>query len=125
MRRRRAFTESEKTEIWNRIEAGQTPASVAALLGRYPSAIRALQQASGGVRHEPKRRRAGLLSLGEREEISRGLSAGHPLRAIAGALGRAPSRVCREVSRNDGATRYRACVAERAPTSRSTSRCAN
>jgi IS30 family transposase len=95
MRRRRAFTESEKTEIWDRVEAGQTPASVAAVLGRYPSAIRALQQASGGVRPEPRRRRAGSLSLSEREEISRGLSAGHPLRAIAGALGRAPSTVCR------------------------------
>jgi IS30 family transposase len=113
MRRRRAFTESEKTEIWDRIEAGQTPASVAAILGRYPSAIRALQQASGGVRPEPRRRRAGSLSLSEREEISRGLSAGHPLRAIAGELGRAPSTVCREVSRNEGPARYRACVAER------------
>jgi IS30 family transposase len=114
MRRRRAFTESEKTEIWDRIEAGQTPASVAAVFGRYPSAIRALQLASGGVRPGLRRRRAGSLSLSEREEISRGLSAGHPLRAIASALGRAPSTVCREVRRNDGPTRYRACVAERA-----------
>ena len=113
MRRRRAFTESEKTEIWDRIEAGQTPASVAAVFGRYPSAIRALQQASGGVRPAPRRRRAGSLRLSEREEISRGLSAGLPLRSIAGALGRAPSTVCREVRRNDGPTRYRACVAER------------
>jgi Helix-turn-helix domain len=80
---------------------------------RYPSAIRALQQASGGVRPELRRRRAGTLSLSEREEISRGLSAGHPLRAIARELGKAPSTVCREVSRNDGAARYRACVAER------------
>jgi hypothetical protein len=54
MRRRRAFTESERIEIWDRIEAGQTPASVAAVVGRYPSAIRALQQASGGVRPEPR-----------------------------------------------------------------------
>ena len=102
MRRRRAFTESEKTEIWDRIEAGQTPGSVAAVVGRYPSAIRALQQATGGVRPEPRRRRAGSLSLSEREEISRGLSAGHPLRAIAGELGRAPATVSREVSRNTG-----------------------
>jgi hypothetical protein len=56
MRRRWAFTESEKTEIWDRIGAGQTPASVAAVLGRYPSAIRALQQASG-VRPERRRSR--------------------------------------------------------------------
>jgi hypothetical protein len=90
MRRRRAFTESEKTEIWDRIEAGQTPASVAAVFGRYPSAIRALQLASGGVRPEPRRRRAGSLSLSEREEISRGLSAGHPRSRVSWAERRRP-----------------------------------
>ena len=36
MRRRRGIRESEKTEIWDRIEAGQTPASVAAVIGAVP-----------------------------------------------------------------------------------------
>src|SRR5438132_11648812 len=113
MRKRRAFTEAEKTEIWDRIEAGQTPASVATAFGRYPSAIRALQQASGGGRPEPRRRRRASLSLAEREEVSRGLSAGRSLQALAAELARAPSTLCREVSRNGGVTRYRACAAER------------
>ena len=54
------------------------------------------------------------LSLVEREEISRGLAAGESLRSIARRLGRAPSTISREVSRNEGRVRYRACRAERA-----------
>jgi transposase, IS30 family len=54
------------------------------------------------------------LSLVEREEISRGLAAGESLRAIGRRLGRAPSTISREVSRNGGRQRYRACPAERA-----------
>ncbi len=62
MRQRRRFTEAETTEIRDRIEAGQTPASVAATFGRYPSAIRALQQVSGGPRPAPRHRRLSALS---------------------------------------------------------------
>ncbi|MGP8159775.1 MAG: helix-turn-helix domain-containing protein, partial [Candidatus Dormibacteria bacterium] len=113
MRRPRRFTEAERAEIWDRLEAGASPASVAAVFSRYPSAVRAVQLASGGVRPAPRRRRAGALDLVEREEISRGLSAGMSLRAIAAGLGRAPSTVCREVGRNAGLTRYRACAADR------------
>ena len=52
--------------------------------------------------------------LVEREEISRGLAAGDSIRAIAEALGRSPSTVCREVNANDGRKKYRALVADRA-----------
>ncbi len=51
------------------------------------------------------------LSLGDREEISRGLSAGEPVRAIARRLGRAPSTVSREVRANGGPSHYRAVEA--------------
>jgi IS30 family transposase len=54
------------------------------------------------------------LSLEEREEISRGLAAGDSIRAIAEALGRSPSTVCREVNANGGRRKYRALVADRA-----------
>lgn len=54
------------------------------------------------------------LSAVEREEISRGVAAGESLRVIAGRLGRAPSTVSREVARNGGRRRYRACGADRA-----------
>lgn len=42
------------------------------------------------------------LSLAGREEISRGLAAGRPVRAIAGGLDRALPAVCREIAANGG-----------------------
>lgn len=53
------------------------------------------------------------LSLGEREEISRGLEAGKGVRQIARELGRAPSTISREVAANKGPVHYRALKAER------------
>jgi IS30 family transposase len=52
--------------------------------------------------------------MGEREEISRGIVAGHSIRSIASALGRAPSTVSRELRRNGGRCRYRANTADKA-----------
>jgi len=54
------------------------------------------------------------LSLAEREDISRGLAAGEPLRDIAVRLGRAPSTISREVRANGGRSCYRAVVADEA-----------
>ena len=58
------------------------------------------------------------LSLREREEISRGLAAGESRRSIARRLGRSPSTIAREVTRNGDARRYRACTADRAALAR-------
>jgi IS30 family transposase len=52
------------------------------------------------------------LSLGEREEISRGLAAGLSLRSIAAGLGRAPSTISREVAAQGGQGGYRAAPAD-------------
>jgi IS30 family transposase len=69
------------------------------------------------VTHGPGRREAqriewspgcSRLLLADREEISRGLSAGESLRSIARRLGRAPSTISREVEANGGRSHYRA-----------------
>jgi IS30 family transposase len=76
----------------------------------------AIRRAVVALHRPPKRepRRSPLrLSLAEREEISRGLAAGKPVREIARRLRRAPSTVCREVAANGGRGRYRACAADR------------
>ena len=76
----------------------------------------AIRRAVVALHRPPKRepRRSPLrLSLAEREEISRGLAAGEPVRAIARRLGRSPPAVCREVAANGGRDRYRACAADR------------
>jgi IS30 family transposase len=52
------------------------------------------------------------LSVAEREEMSRCLAIGMPLRRIARQLERAPSTISREVKRNGGTERYRATSAE-------------
>jgi IS30 family transposase len=76
----------------------------------------AIRRAVVALHRPPKQepRRSPLrLSLAEREEISRGLAAGEPVREIARRLGRAPSTVCREVAANGGRDQYRACAADR------------
>ncbi len=65
----------------------------------------------GGFPPPERKRNALPRSLAEREEISRGLGAGHTLTRIAAVLGRSVSTVCREVGRNGGARAYRANVA--------------
>jgi IS30 family transposase len=50
--------------------------------------------------------------LEEREEISRGLAAKLSIRQIATQMNRAPSTVCREISRHGGKKAYRACQAD-------------
>jgi IS30 family transposase len=54
-----------------------------------------------------------VLSLEQREEISRGLAEGVSLREIARQLGRAPSTISREVAHNGGRRSYRALRADR------------
>lgn len=76
-------------------------------------------QRSGGIRPRPRCVASRLLSLEDREEISRGLAAGESLRCIARRLGRAPSTISREIARNDGPRRYRALRADTAARLRS------
>src|SRR5258705_4583887 len=52
------------------------------------------------------------LTLSEREVISRGVTARQSARSIARLLGRSPSTVSREMSRNGGYDRYRAALAD-------------
>jgi len=60
----------------------------------------------------PRRRSAQVLSLAEREEISRGLAGGLSLRTIARRVRRAPSTISREIVRHGGRKRYRAIRAD-------------
>src|SRR6202166_4310460 len=56
----------------------------------------------GGIRPAPRRRSRLALTLSEREEISRGIAIHRSARSMAGLLGRSPSTVSREISRNGG-----------------------
>ena len=103
----------EREEILRRVLAGERMADVAVALGRARSTVIAVVFEAGGVPPRRPHRSELRLSLGEREEISRGLIAGRSLRTIATGLGRAPSTVSREVAAGGGRTTYRAWHAER------------
>jgi len=70
--------------------------------------------ARGGIAPPRRRRALGALTNEERETISRGLAAHNTVRTIAQALGRAPSTVSREITRNGGLGAYRAVDADAA-----------
>ena len=106
---------SDKTELWDRFEAGESLRSISRCLGRATSSIRTHLVAAGWKRPVPAGDWCALrLSFGEREEISRGLAGGESFRCIARRLGRSPSTVSREVTGNGGRKRYRAVLGHQA-----------
>jgi IS30 family transposase len=114
-----AVTEVEKMEIWDRRCRGESLSAIARHVGRGVETIRRYVLVTGGVRPRPRTRSRRELTLGEREEISRGLAADHSCHAIARRMQRAPSSVSREVARNGGRVGYRAAEAEQAALRRS------
>jgi IS30 family transposase len=107
--------ESERGELWDRWEAGESQRAIARALGRAPATVRTRLLSSGWKRPVPPGEWCSLrLSLGEREEISRGIARGESLRSIAVRLGRSSSTVSREVKINGGCDRYRAVTAHHA-----------
>ncbi|WP_441005058.1 IS30 family transposase [Novilysobacter viscosus] len=113
-RTRIRYTDSQKGLMWDRWQRGESLHQIAKLFDRHHSSVRAILAESGGIRPAARRRSVRSLSLVEREEVSRGLVAGHSIRSIATTLGRAPSTISREILRNGGAERYRASHADQA-----------
>jgi len=113
-RRRIYFTAEQKSEIWDRWQGGESMSSIGRGFERDSSSIYPLLSRSGGIR-PPERKRSRLsLTLGEREEISRGLEGRLSLRCIARRLRRAASTISREVKRNGGTRHYRAVPSDQA-----------
>ncbi len=113
------YTETQRALMWDRWQKGDSMHEIARLFDRSHSSIQRILSANGGVRPAERTRSRLSLSLAEREEISRGIVCGHPMRAIAASLGRAPSTVSREIRRNGGHRGYRANQADQAAWGRS------
>jgi len=108
------YSEADKALMWDRWRKGESLGSIARHFDRHHSTIQGILGRTGGIR-PPQRRRSRLaLTMAEREEISRGAVAGHSIRSIASALGRAPSTVSREIRRNGDRRQYRANKADQA-----------
>ena len=109
---RRGFTAAEKTELWDRWQRGESLKAIGRAFGKPSSSIYFQVAPHGGIRPAPRRRSRLALTLSEREEISRGIAAHRSARSMARLLGRSPSTVSREISRNGGYDRYRAAQAD-------------
>jgi Helix-turn-helix domain len=101
-----------RQEVWDRWKAGDSISEISRAVGSPPGSIFSILVPFGGIYQPPQRRRAGTLTVVEREEISRGLAAGESFRSIGRRLGRSASTITREVAKNKGARRYRAVDAD-------------
>ncbi len=112
----RGLSECQRVELWQRWKGGQSLSDIGRALGKAPGSVFGFVAATGGIAPLPRARAS--LTLADREDISRGLSAERSLRSIAAQLGRPPSTVSREVKRNGGRARYRAAAADAAACTR-------
>jgi IS30 family transposase len=110
---RRGLSAEQKRELWRRWKAGQSLSEIGRALDKRASNVYAVLATNGGYLPPQRRRAPRVLSLTEREEISRGLAAQTSLRSIARRLGRSPSTISREVARHGGRRGYRALRADR------------
>jgi len=110
--KRARFSLTQRTEIWRRWKAGQSLHEIGRAFDKPHSCIRCLLLPRGGIPPAARRRSRLALTLAEREDISRGIASGSPLREIARRLDRAASTVSREISRHGGRPAYRAHVAD-------------
>lgn len=110
--RRPHLDASQKADLWTRWKHGESLSEIGRALDRVPGAIFHIVVQRGGISPPERHRAARVLSLAEREEISRSVAAGESLRAVGRRLGRAPSTVSRELRRHGGRDAYRAARAD-------------
>ena len=106
------YTDEMRSYIWDRYQLGDSVKSIGRSFDQSSSSIYNQLAKTGGIRPCERKRSPQVLSLAEREEISRGLVSGLSIRAISTQLDRAPSTVSREVKRNGGSHSYRATSAD-------------
>src|ERR1700733_14971304 len=103
---------TQRTEIWRRWKSGESLHEIGRAFDKPHSSIRCLLLPRGGIPPAARRRSPRVLTLAEREDISRGIASGSSIRKIASGLDRAASTVSREVTRHGGRPAYRAHEAD-------------
>ena len=109
---RPGLSAAQKADLWHRWKQGQSLSEIGRALGKHAGSIHGVVSSNGGCMPTSRRRSLRVLTLAEREEISRGLAAASSIRQIAARLGRAPSTVSREIARCGGTHTYRATEAD-------------
>jgi IS30 family transposase len=112
MQRRWKLSVVQRADMWNRWKAGQSLNAIGRALGKDKQVIHFLLARHGGIAPTARRRSQRVLTLAEREDISRGIASGCAMRVIARGLRRAPSTVSGEIARHGGRAQYRANAAD-------------
>jgi len=108
------MTDIKKATIWSLWRSGSPMSEIAQEINKPPATVFSYLEYHGGMQPRQRYRSIYVLSLSEREEISRSLASGSSIRSIADYLGRSPSTISREIQKNGGITRYRAINADKA-----------
>lgn len=111
-RGRPGLSHEQKSELWMRWKAGECVSDIARALEVPGSRVHHVLACAGGIVPRVRRSASRALCLAEREEISRGIVAGHSARRIAARLQRPVCTISRELARNGGRSAYRASEAE-------------
>lgn len=106
------FSHEQKSELWTRWKAGESVSDIARALEVPGSRVHHVLASDGGIVPKARRRSSQALRMDEREEISRGIAAGHSAQRIAARLQRPTCTVTRELARNGGRDAYRASEAD-------------
>jgi IS30 family transposase len=112
MMKRWKLSDAQRADMWNRWKIGQSFHAIGRALGKDHVVIRFLLARHGGIAPAARHRSPRVLTLAEREDISRGIASGCSMRIIAQRLSRACSTVSREVARHGGRAQYRANEAD-------------
>jgi Transposase and inactivated derivatives, IS30 family len=106
------MNDQKKAIIWELWIEGSPMIDISRAIDKPHATVFSYLRYHGGIQPHPRIRSPITLSLVEREEISRGLSANHSVRKIASLLERNSSVISREVNRNEGVSKYRATEAD-------------
>ena len=110
--KRRGLSAEQKAELWNRWKAGQSLNEIGRALGKDHVVVHFVLARHGGIAPPARRRSRRVLTLAEREDISRGIASGCAMRVIARGLHRSALTISREITRHGGRTQYRANAAD-------------
>jgi IS30 family transposase len=110
--RRWKLSATQRADMWKQWKAGQSLNAIGRALGKDHVVIQLLLARHGGIAPAARCRSRRVLTLAEREDISRGIASGCSMRVIAQRLSRCCSTVSREVARHGGLPLYRASQAD-------------
>jgi IS30 family transposase len=111
-RKRRGLSAEQKAELWKRWKAGQSLNEIGRALDKDHVVVHFVLSRHGGIAPPTRRRSRRVLTLSEREDISRGIASGCAMRVITRRLHRSPSTISREITRHGGRAQYRANAAD-------------